>query len=146
MKINKLSTIIIIIVVLVMLVSSILFIRHKAQYQTKDITSFFNNDVSKINKIDIVNGNNGEIVSVDNKSIISNISMYLSKIKLTKVSLPPSTGWTYRFSIIENGNEVLNITFNGEEYCIINNSKYKIDKSTDIVIDSLYNEAKKATK
>ena len=33
---------------------------------------------------------------------------------------------------------MLDITFNGDLYCKINDSKYKIEKSTDITINLLY--------
>jgi cell division protein YceG involved in septum cleavage len=141
-KIKLLTIISIVLVVSIVLGGSILF----SQYQTKSITSFIDNDKSKINKIDIMNGNNGEIVSVDNKQVISDISAYLSKLKLKKISPPPSTGWTYRFSINENDKEILNITFKSDKECEINDSKYKIEKSTDVTVDKLYDEAKKSGK
>jgi preprotein translocase subunit YajC len=146
MKTKKIPIIaIIIIVVLIISVGLILFAKHQAQSQKKN-ADFLNIDTSKINKIYITNGNNGEILSVVDKLIIADISTYLTKLKLTKISPPPSSGWSYRFSIIENNKEVLNITFNGDEYCTIHDSKYKIDKSTNITVDTLYNEAKKVSK
>ncbi len=141
MKKMKLLTIIIVVVLSIVIGGEILF----STYETKSITSFFDNHTSKINKIDITNGNNGEIISVDNKKVIGHISTYLSKLKFKKISPPPSTGWCYWFFIYENHKKVLDITFLGDQ-CIINNSKYRIQKSTDVTVDALYNEAKKAYK
>ncbi len=38
-----------------------------SQYRTKTITNFYNNDVNKIDKVDITNGTNGNIVTVTDK-------------------------------------------------------------------------------
>ena len=135
----KLSNIKTIIVMLLILIGIVIL---GSVLQTKRITSFCDNDANRISRIDIMNGNNGEIISVDNKDIIKDISTYLSKLKLKKVVLPASTGWTYRLSVIENGKEVLNMTFNGDEYCKINDVKYKIKRSTDVSIYQLYDKAK----
>lgn len=116
------------------------------QYKEKAITSFFDNDASKIDRIDIVDGSNGNVITVDGKKVISDISVYLSTLKLIKVHNEPSTGWNYRFSVYESNTEKLNITFVGEGLCTIGDTKYKIKKSTDITVKSLFDEAKNPAK
>lgn len=147
MKSSKpIITIIIVIFLSIIIVGSyILFMRHKIEYQTKTITNFFENNPNKINKIDVINGNNGEITSITNKAIINDVSDYLSKLSFKKFSPPESSGWSYRFSIYENSKNVFNITFNGDEFCKINSSKYKIEKS-DKKIESLYKKIKSFNK
>jgi len=116
--INHKKAILIILILLAITILGIVTYMHK--YSAKTITNFFDNDVSKISRVDITNGNNGNVISVDDKKVISYISAYLSKLRLKKVFDKPSTGWSYRYSINENGKEALNITFNGDEFCRIN--------------------------
>ncbi|KNY28865.1 hypothetical protein [Pseudobacteroides cellulosolvens] len=115
-------------------------------FSSKSITSFYNNDVSKISSIDILDGNNGNIISINDKKVIASISTFLSTIKLKRVIEKPSSGWKYRFSINEYDKEVLNIVFINDEYCKINSMKYKITKSSDVTIKSIYDEAVKSIK
>lgn len=142
MKINLKIFIAICLVSIVLISAFFIF-----QYRTKTITSFFDNDLNKINKIDITNGSNGNIVTVEDKKMISNISNYLSNLKLKKVlNNNPSTGWNFRLSIYENSKEFFNITFIGEELCLINGTKYKIEKPINLTVETLYNEAIKFKK
>ena len=110
------------------------------QNQTKSITSFFNNNTNKITRINITNSS-GNVITVDDKKLISNISDYLSKLKFKKLYNQPSTGWLYQFSFHENSTNAFVFTFLSYDSCQINSSKYKIENSTDITIDSIYKEA-----
>jgi hypothetical protein len=118
------------------------------QNNIKTITSLYNNDANKINKIEIMSGSNPNRLTVDNKKVISDITNYLSKLKFTKIHSEPSTGWDYRFFIYESNKKKLEIEFVSENLCIFNNNgvKYTIEKSTDVTAKSLYNEALKSAK
>lgn len=138
---NKRKIISCFILVFILICGGIYFYIHRNQ----PITNFFNNEDNKINKISILNGNNGEISTIEDEKTITYFSKYLSNIKLKKIyDSHSSTGWSYQFSIYEEGKKQIDITFLGDEACIINNSKYLIKKSTNITIDSVYNKAKES--
>ncbi len=143
MKTKKFVFGVLIAVLIIVVAGAIIYV---SQYKAKTITSFFDNDTNKIDKIDIVDGSNGNVITIDDKKVISDISGYLSKLKLTKVHNDSSTGWNYRFSVYESNTEKLNITFIGEGLCTIGDTKYKIEKSTDVTAKSLFDEAKRPTK
>jgi hypothetical protein len=130
----------------VLLIGLIIIILYVYQFRTRSITSFFDNDLSKINKINIRNGSNGDLVITEDKKSIKDISDYLSKIEVQKIKDKPTLGWSYAFNIYENNEERFAIVFISEYYCWINGTKYKIRKSTDTTPEYLYNEAKSTVK
>lgn len=141
MKVNKIH---IIIAILILVMAGI--IMYISSFSEKTITSFFDNDIKKIDKIEIMDGNNGKIINVDDKKVTRDICEYLSKLKLRKFLEPPCGGWSYRFTIYENKKEKIDITFRGDTDCEINGTKYKIEKSTSLAINSLFEEARKSIK
>ena len=110
----------------------------------RNINDFYKINYDQVNKVDIINGNNGDITTVENKETISQILAYLSSLSIIRTYDKESSGWSYRFSIYENNIEKLNITFLGNDFCKIDGIKYKIEKKTDITIDELYEKAKTA--
>ena len=116
------------------------------QYRTKTITDFYNNDANKINKIDILNGSNGNIVTVTDKKMIANICDYLTNSKFKKIPDPKSDGWTYGLAVYEGDKEVFGATFMGDNRCGTGKSYYNIEKSTTVTLESLYNTAKDVKK
>ena len=107
----KKKKILFVILAVVLAFSIIITVISISQYRTKTITNFYNNDVNKIDKINITNGTNGNIVTVTDKKMISSICNYLSKLKFNKIRSQPSTGWSYNISVIENKKDVVNIEF-----------------------------------
>jgi hypothetical protein len=111
------------------------------QNSTKSITSFYNNDANKINKIDMIDGSNGNIVTVTDKKMVDDICDYLQSLKLKKIRDEKKDGWTYSLAIYEGSKNSFNITFMGENQCGTKGSKYKLQKSNDVTIESLYKTA-----
>ena len=132
----------IVIILLVLIIVAVWFISSNS---IKTITDFHHNDPEKISKIDMLNGNNGEIISIKNKKTISDICKYMSRIKFKKFNPEPSTGWSYEFKFYENNKEMLDITFNGDTACDIDGTKYKTEKSIDMTIDTFYQEIVKSS-
>lgn len=110
----------------------------------KTIENFIVNDLDKITKIDITRGD-GNNETVADKKLIKDIYAYLSNLKFVKVQNRIGSGWSYALNLYEGKKDILTITFIGEEHCIfnVNGDWYKIIKSTDVTIESLFNKAKK---
>lgn len=140
----KKKKILFVILAVVLAFSIIITVISISQYRTKTITNFYNNDVNKIDKINITNGTNGNIVTVTDKKMISSICNYLSKLKFNKIRSQPSTGWSYNISVIENKKDVVNIEFISDDLCIFNRNskKYDIQRSDKTTLESIYNNAK----
>ena len=141
----KKKKILFVILAVVLAFSIIITVISISQYRTKTITNFYNNDANKIDKINITNGTNGNIVAVTDKKMISSICNYLSKLKFKKIrSQEPSSGWSYDFSVIQNKKEAISINFLSDEICIfnINGIKYDIQRSDNTTLESIYNNAK----
>jgi hypothetical protein len=137
---------ILVIIILIIVVISIVFGCVIYKYQTKTITSFFHNDTSKITRITIMNSG-GNIITVNDKKIISNISDYLSKLKFKRISNKPlSVGWSYMFSFYEKDTEMFGFASLGDSFCTIKGNRYSVINSTNVTIESLYDEAKKVSK
>jgi hypothetical protein len=143
---NKTNLLVVIIIVLLAIVVGIIV--YNSQNTTKTVDDFYNIDISTIDKIDIMNGSNGNITTVNNKKVINDICSYLSALTFKKAHSEPSTGWDYRFFIYENGQKEFEVTFISNKLCIFNNNgiKYSMANSTDVTYESLYNEAVKSAK
>jgi len=108
----------------------------------KTFTNFYRNDMHKIDKIDIINGSNGNIVTITDKKMISDIRNYFSSLEFEKAPDDKKDGWTYSFAVYKGYKNSFNITFMGENDCGINDKKYKIVKSNGDTVESLYVTAK----
>lgn len=110
----------------------------------KTIENFIVNDLDKITKIDITSGS-GNVETITDKKLIKDVYDYLSKLNFIKVENRRGSGWTYALNLFRDDKEILTITFIGEEHCIfnVNGDWYKIIKSTDVTIESLFNAAKR---
>lgn len=110
----------------------------------KTIETFIGNDLNNITKINIIRGDGKTETITDNK-LINDVYDYLSKLNFVKVENKRGSGWTYALNLFRDNKEILTITFIGEEHCIfnVNGDWYKIIKSTDVTIESLFNAAKK---
>ncbi len=108
----------------------------------KTIENFIVNDLDKITKIDITSGS-GNVETITDKKLIKDVYDYLSKLNFIKVENRRGSGWTYALNLFRDDKEILTITFIGEEHCIfnVNGDWYKIIKSTDVTIESLFNKA-----
>lgn len=134
MRIAKFPVFIMALILIVIIFGLVMYI---TQYSTKKVTTFFENDATKITRINIMDGNNGNITTIDDRKAISDISSYLASLELKKFKDEPSGGWSYRVSVFEEDKEVFNITFNGDVFCTIDGTKYNIEKSSDFKIESL---------
>lgn len=103
------------------------------------ITNWYKNDPSVIEKVEITNGNNGEIQEITEYEQITKITEYLGQIKIKKnIYTKSATGWTYRFKITQkNSKEPLEIVFAGSHSKI--NNKYYTFSGPDIktLVDEL---------
>jgi hypothetical protein len=104
MKNRKLLFTIAIATGIIIIILGSIFLFHRNNIKT--IRSLYNNDTTKINKIEIISGSNPNILTVDNKKVISYITNYLSKLKFAKIHSEPSTGWDYRLFIYESNNRL----------------------------------------
>lgn len=85
-------------------------------------------------------------ITVTDKKFISNISDYLSKLKFKRISNKPLiVGWSYMFSFYENDTNTFGFASLGDPVCLIKGNRYSVLNSTNITIESLYNEAKKVS-
>lgn len=109
----------------------------------KTIETFIGNDLNNITKINIIRGD-GITETITDKKLINNVNDYLYKLNFIKVENKRGSGWTYSLNLFRGNKEILTITFIGEERCIfnVNGDWYKIVKSTDVTIESLFNKAK----
>ena len=78
--------------VLIIMLITLCLVYFISQNSTKSITSFYNNDANKIDKIDIINGSNGNVVTVTDKKMIGNLCDYLESLKLKKYVMNKKTG------------------------------------------------------
>lgn len=137
---NSKSRKIIGIIVLLFIITFATFFIYLKFFQKFTISDFFENEPSKITQIQITDGNNGDITIITDKTHIEKISQFLSTITLKKAKSQTSTGWLYNVKIINNSNQLINITLhgnykiNGQEYKVTSTSNTELHEIIDAIL------------
>lgn len=133
MKKNLIIIILVIILIVCFFGIGIYFYNNKE----KKITDFYHNDAIRIESIQIINGNNGNIINVSKTDDLNIITNYLNSLRFSKMPSSQYTGWQYRYIIDSEGTNVT-IEFSGDK-CKINGVQYKITKNDESIGD-IYNK------
>lgn len=92
---------------------------------SRTLSDIVNEKVGSIVSIEVMNGNNGEIISYTKEEDIEKFKEYMQKVTCTKSSPASGTGWSYSFEILGENGVTSKVTFAGT-HSSIDNEKYSL--------------------